>query len=620
MIIKLRGRQQEWLEAILRDLQSRSRLLAVAPGGVGKTTLFAALVTHLWQERGIRSVVLENRDRLTEQTADRLRKETGLEVDIEKGDQTASPHAQVVVACVQSYSRINRLTGFAPDHFGLVVPDECHLCLSPSWQRIINYHHYGAESLADDWKKPADGTYTPKASVVGFTASPDLGDRRNLGEVFQGPEPSVNYSYLDAIAEGWLVGITEINIPVKIDTRKFRRKQTAEGAAFNVEDQNAALIPIIKELAMQIVEHGAAKKGICFVPSVEVARLMTEALVSMGINATFVSGECIEKNEKTDAFAAAGRGAWLVNCALYNYGVDFPDVDCVAIFGAMISKVKYVQSIYRGTRVLPGVLKDGMDNAQRLAAIAASSKPFLTVLSPFFVSDRINICAVYDMFGAPPPDKRVPAPKDFTKPSEIRDYIASLEKAANKHRNKQARTINPVVYGMSVGVPAGYQPLTSADCLPPSKEELDYLLLKGIDTSAIKNSGQAQLLVSRVRERERLGLASPKQLQQLMLRFGLSEDEATTMKAGKAGLIIAGKIRPNAPVVASNGGGSFTIIHIETGHKYESFGQLERLVGVPRATVANRLKAAEDRKVMFDEGMTFQVTACHHERKGEWGF
>lgn len=536
---KLRGRQPEWLAKIKSDFRTRSRLLVVAPGGVGKTTLFAALAADMWRDHGLRTLVLENRDRLTEQTADRLRKETGLEVDVEKGDQRASPYAAIVVGCVQSISRVSRLTSFSDSHFGLVVVDECHLCLSPSWLRVIHYFHYSADSLNPEWKKPADGTYVPKARVAGFTASPDLGQTRNLGELFQGPEPTVNYSFLDAIEEGWLVGIKEINIPVKVDTRKFRRRNTEEGAAFNVEDQTAALIPIISELANQILEHGADKKGICFVPSVEIARLMTEAVAALGIRAWFASGECIDKNEKTDQFAACSKG-WMFNACLYNYGVDFPDISCVAIFGAMISKVKYIQSVYRGTRVLPGIISDDMTAEQRVAAIAASPKPYLTLLSPYFISDRIHICAIYDMFGAPPPNKKVRQPKEYTEPAKIRDYIAALEKAANKHAHRQPRTIDPVRFSLSVGAErlAVYQPETSADSAPPSKEELDVLLAAGLDSSAFKCSGQAQEMIAVLRERERLGLATPRQIEQLTLRLGIPGEVAEKMRKNQAGAII----------------------------------------------------------------------------------
>ena len=891
---RLRGRQAEWKAQIHEDLKTRSRLLVVAPGGVGKTTLFAALASDMWA-RGIRTLVLENRDRLTEQTADRIRKETGLDVDVEKGGQRASPHAPIVVACVQSLSKTSRLTGFSDTHFGLVVPDECfpswvavdgrsiskvrpgdlvnsynhekrkleirrvlaasrslpsslvqvhlrgkgeiictpghpfftkrgyvraidltscdevasgsdvlfgmrkrnnavrcaqekqaqvcdmqkelsrlkatgarspmsalqqtaqmlrretalhepvqcqeresilqyrmqgrmdeemalinneaegwhcgnesrffcenekkkphvrpekryedgdcdegqdisiqgrqrpvdgategsfvgvagirdgisdtnsdgqrplpftsivlqgglgdsgsktgnrggrqqsqneeveifgrqknrsleffrvdgvevlesrsafgysemrgdgyvynlevegnnnyfadgflvhncHLSLSPSWIRIINYFHYGATSLTEHWTKPDDGKYRPLCSVIGFTASPNLGRNRSLGELFQKASPdrdaSVNYSFLDAITEGWLVGLKEINVPVRIDTSRFRVKRTEEGAAFNVADQNAAYTPeVIEKLAQHYVQYASDRKGIVFVPSVEIARQMSAAIASMGLRSTFVSGECIDKNAKTDAFSSDGSGSVLVNCALYNYGVDFPDVDCIAPFGAMISKVKYIQSIYRGTRVLPGVLKEGMTQEERLAAIAASAKQYALVLSPFFISTRIDICEPFDLFSETHErSKKVTPLADFTKPGEIRDYIAALEKALNKHANKQPRTGNPVSWALAVGdeALAHYVPETAAEAKPASKGELDFIweASKGaLDTSAIKSSGEAQLTIQRLMERERLGLASVRHVQTL-LRFGMNPDQVMTMKAGQAGAII----------------------------------------------------------------------------------
>lgn len=544
---KLRGRQQEWVDKIELDMITRDRLLVVAPGGVGKSSVMGVLAKRAWDLHGKRTIILENRDRLTDQTAKRVREETGLEVDVEKGDQRASPFAHVVVMCVQSGSRINRLTGFAPDHFGLCIADECHLALSPSWLRVIFYFHYGAESLAEDWARPTDGSYVPKAKVIGFTASPNLGERRSLGELFHCV--SVNYSYLDAIEEGWLVGIREENVPVKIDTRKFRRTKTAEGAAFSIEDQNAAILPIIKELAAQIPVYAPNKKGIAFVPSVEIARAMTEALVSIGANATFVSGECIDKNIKTDAFSEAGPGAWLINCCLYNYGVDFPDVDAVAIFGAMISKVKYIQSLYRGTRVLPGVLKEGMTQEERLVAIADSAKRHLLVISPFFISDRIDICEPFDMFAERDESskKARKAPTDLTEPVKIRDYIKALEKAADPHRNRQPRTIDPVLYSLSVGDDR-ITALGLQESGPATRAELDVLLAFSIDTTKITTSVQAQRIISTLRERDRNGLASPKTLIQLKLHLGWPEHLAVKMKQGQAGMLVGKRIRYRKPV------------------------------------------------------------------------
>ncbi len=368
----LRGQQPQWLATIISDFATKSRLLVVAPGGVGKTTLFAALAAH-YHTLGIRTLVLENRDRLTRQTADRIRVETGIEVDIEMGDEHASPFAPIVVASVQTLGRVSRLTGFSDTHFGLIVADEAHFSLAPQWQRVLCYFHYGAHSLVPDWKRPEDGTYEVKARCAGFTATPDIGERRNLGQFFH--HRSVNYSYLEAVQDGWLVGPVQKNIPVRIDLSKYKAKSTPNGNDFAASDLSAALIPIIEELAEQILIHASAKKTIAFLPSVECARMMTDALLRRGMRAIFVSGECLDASEKTDEFAALGAGSVLVNCCLYVYGVDFPDVDCIAWFRATISKAFYIQGIYRGTRVLPGILNGLKTAEERRNAIASSSKP-----------------------------------------------------------------------------------------------------------------------------------------------------------------------------------------------------------------------------------------------------
>lgn len=543
---KLRGRQQEWCDKVEDDERAGfSRLLFLAPGGIGKGSILGHLAKKKWEQQGIRTLVTENREHLVGQMAERIRDEIGLDCDVEMAGQSASPSAPCVVASVQSLGRVNRLTSFADDHFGFVVPDECHLSLAPQPSRILSYFHWGAQSLDDKWERPKDGQYRPKSTICGFTASPNIGGGRHLSEIYH--RVSVNYSYLSSIEEGWLVGIEERNIPVTIDTRKFRTKRTSEGAAFNTTDQSEAIIPVIGELAKQIVREASDRKTICFLPSVECARLMAETLRGMGLRAIFVSGECLDKSDKIDEYNAAPPGTVLCNCALVVYGIDFVDTDCIAPFSAVISKANYVQKIYRGTRVLKGVLKDGMDAKQRRAAIAASAKPKLLVLSPFFISDRIDLCEIFDLFTDIPREKgkKPKTAGDFAEPEKIRDWLASIEKAADPHRNRQARTIDPVAYSLSIG-----QERIAAmadDNAPATRAELDAILAFGIDSTQVRSSSQAQRLISTLRERDRLGLASPKAVTQLKLRLGWPEDLASKMKGKQAGVLIAKGIRYKAP-------------------------------------------------------------------------
>lgn len=542
--ITLRGLQPQWLETLETDLIEKDRILAVAPGGIGKSTVFAALAAR-FHERGLRTLVLENRERLTEQTAKRLRDETGLDVEIEMGEQRAGPFAPIVVACVQSLAKVGRLTGFADDHFGLIVPDEAHLSMAPQWLRIMRYFHYGAESLAEDWRKPEDGTYTPNAKIVGFTATPDIGEKKSLTQFYQQverdgqPRWSVDYTYLDAVNDGWLVKPVQKCIPVKIDLRKYRAGHTTHGTDFKAGDLSAALIPIIEELAEQVVIHAADKKTIAFLPSVESATMLADAINRRGLRTIFVSGECLDKNDKTDLFAAAGPGTVLCNAVLYNYGVDFPDVDCIAWFRATLARAFYIQGIYRGTRVLPRIL-DGLETSEeRRAAIAASSKPYLLILDPLFVSDRIDLLDAYDLFTDKPEVKAkmkaAGAPSAEAAAEAERDFIKALNKAAKKAERKAARTIDPLAWAVSLGDSAiqNYEPQAGWEAGPPTQGQLDFIRRQGMATDAIKSKGLASKIIGRLMTRFNLNLATPAQLQ-LLLQLGHDEQQAATLTKREA--------------------------------------------------------------------------------------
>jgi hypothetical protein len=120
-----------------------------------------------------------------------------------------------------------------------------------------------------------------------------------------------------------------------------------------------------------------------------------------------------------------------------------------------------------------------------------------------------------------------------------RDFLKALQREARKHEHRQARTLDPLAWAVSIGdaVLATYVPESAADAAPPSKQELDYLLTQNIDTSVIKTSGLAQKLISRVMERKKLGLASVKQLN-FLKQLGVPEEQAALMKASQAGAII----------------------------------------------------------------------------------
>jgi len=313
-LFTLRPYQTECINAVREGWKEYNRLLIVMATGGGKTVCFS-MIAQEEVARGGRVLILAHTDELLEQAIDKLRKSTGIHADKEKADQHASPYAQVVVASIQSLSRINRLTGFADNHFSLVIVDETHRILSPSYIRVTRYFHWGSESLAEGWVMPEPGTpYQHKARVLGVTATADRGDKRSLGEFYQ--HCCFEWGLLEACRDGWLVRPIVKNIPLKIDLkRRSKEEKITRGGDYAADFLVARMEPVLKAIAEEIAKHAGDRKTVCFLPSIETASLMADALTACGLNASFVSGACDNRNEKIVDFDSAPNGS-VICCAM----------------------------------------------------------------------------------------------------------------------------------------------------------------------------------------------------------------------------------------------------------------------------------------------------------------
>jgi superfamily II DNA or RNA helicase len=450
----------------------------------------------------------------------------------------ASPFAPIVVASVATLCRDARLTGFADNHFSLVVTDEAHHSCCNSYEKVISYFHFGAESLAEGWVEPLPGTdFKTKARVLGVTATPEINGARHLSEAFE--RIAFQYQLLQAVQDGWLVPPVTKNIPLKIDLRGLRPGRTPNGSDFKADDLSEKMVPILESLATQIAELARDRKTMAFTPSVECARILAEAITRNGLNGIFVSGECLDVNEKTEAYRQAGKGTVLCNCALYVEGADFPDTDCVVVARATKSTGFYRQMVGRGTRTLPGIVNGLQTPRERRAAIAASAKPNLLILDPLWISDRIDLCDAYDLFTSKPEVKKMMKEKgeptaENAKEAE-RDFIKALEREARKHARKKARTIDPLAWAVSLGdaALASYTPEAGWESAPPSVGQVDFLRKQGMDVSQIKYKGLASKIIGRIMTRIGLKLATPHQLS-LMHKLGLDEHTCATLTIREA--------------------------------------------------------------------------------------
>jgi superfamily II DNA or RNA helicase len=118
----LRAYQTKALQDIQKGFEEFDKQLGVLPTGAGKTILFSRIAKDLQPER---TLILAHREELITQAVDKLRDSTGIEAEVEMGENRASLDAPVVVASVQTLMREKRRERWPKDHFGLVVVDEC---------------------------------------------------------------------------------------------------------------------------------------------------------------------------------------------------------------------------------------------------------------------------------------------------------------------------------------------------------------------------------------------------------------------------------------------------------------------------------------------------------------
>src|SRR2546426_3819363 len=238
-MLNLRPYQTEALMSV-RDAYKagKRRVIVSLPTGTGKTVVFAYFPSALKMRK--RLLVLAHREELLIQAQDQFRSiDSDLKVEIEQAGERASADAQVVVASVPTLARTaSRLSQLHPDDFSIIVVDEAHHAVAPSYRRIFD--HFGLF---------ASGTVR---YLVGFTATPRRGDKQGLGEVFE--EVCYARDLREMIAEGYLSRIrgwrvdTDLSLDsVKVSHGDFVESQLSR--VVNTGSRNSLLVKAYRDLA-----------------------------------------------------------------------------------------------------------------------------------------------------------------------------------------------------------------------------------------------------------------------------------------------------------------------------------------------------------------------------------
>ncbi len=274
-MLDLRPYQNEALQKVYQAYKNGKRRVIVSlPTGTGKTVVFAHFPRFFKMKK--RLLVLAHREELLLQARDKfLSVDPDLKVGIEQSSSQAPADAKVVIASVPTLGRAGgtRLSRLNPEEFFLIVVDEAHHAVAPTYQRI--FEHFGL--LA-----PGTSRY-----LVGFTATPRRGDKQGLGAVFQ--EICYARDLREMIADRYLCPITgwRVNSGTSLDNVKIRHGDFVESQlaeAVNTVDRNNLLGAAYMKLAK-------GRRAIVFCVNVAHAIDVCEAFTTAGIRAAAVWGD-----------------------------------------------------------------------------------------------------------------------------------------------------------------------------------------------------------------------------------------------------------------------------------------------------------------------------------------
>ena len=492
-MFQLRPYQAEAKRAILSAWdEGQQKTLLVLPTGCGKTVVFSS-VTETQVDKGHRVLIMAHRGELLEQAADKLRQASGIQSVLEKAESSClgSP-IPVTVGSVQSLAQPARLARFPWNYYQDIIVDEAHHCLSESYRRVLDHF--------------------PEANVLGVTATPDRGDKRDLGEYFD--SLAYEYSMTSAIKEGYLCPIRAQMIPLKLDISSVG----ISNGDFAVNEIGHALEPYLMQIAKEMAEYCQGRKTVAFLPLISTSQKFCAMLNAQGLKAAEINGYSEDRAEILADFET-GKYDVLCNSMLLTEGWDCPSVDCIVVLRPTKIRSLYQQMVGRGMRLSPG-------------------KDHLLLLDFLWMTERHDLCKPSVLFAkdakiAEIMDKNIESDEDgvdlmAAEEQAERDVLAERESALAREleemRNRKRKLVDPLQYALSIAAEdlTNYIPTFAWEMAPPSEKQLAFLERRGIFAGSVGNAGLASLLIDKLKRRQDEGLATPKQIRCLE-RYGFRQ-------------------------------------------------------------------------------------------------
>ena len=493
--MELRPYQKQAVESIFQEWnQGHRKTLLVLATGLGKTIVFCNVIKRL-VESGEKVLILAHRKELLDQASDKLKKTTGLDTALEKAESSCldMPTIPVVVGSVQTLQSPKRLSKFRRNYFDTIVIDEAHHALSDGYQRVLEHFDH--------------------AKILGVTATPDRGDKRNLGKVFD--SIAFEYSIAQGIRDGYLSKIRALTIPLDIDISGVSQSS----GDFSAGELGEALDPYLEAIADKMTEYCRDRKTIAFLPLIATSRKFKEILNRKGFHAEEISGtDFPEARQRKLRDFEEGKTNVLCNSMLLTEGFDCPSIDCVICLRPTKIRALYTQIVGRGTRLAPDkeyvLLLDFLWHSERMElchpAHLISDDAKVQKRMTEILEDKADDPMLIE--GLDIQELEVEAESDV-----VRQREAALAEHLRELKTRKSKFVDPLQWEMSISSNdlASYEETFAWELKPMTDKQKASLEKWGINPDEVETCGKARLILDKLQKRREAGLTTPKQIRML---------------------------------------------------------------------------------------------------------
>lgn len=320
---------------IEREVHHQHRNLLVAATGTGKTVMAALDYKALRKDLGrdLRLLFVAHRQEILRQS---LRTYQEVLNDGNFGELLVGGEIPTnwnhVFASVQSLNA-KRLGEIPPGHFDVIVIDEFHHGVSPTYRKIVDHF------------EPAE--------LLGLTATPERMDGHNIQDAYFNGRIAAEMRLWEALANDLLSPFHYFGVADTTDlsTVTWKRGAYDTGELDELITGNHARARLVVQAVKDKIHDPSQMRALGFCVSVAHAHFMADVFRKANFKAKALDGSTpAEKRRTALREFNDGKIQVLFSVDLFNEGLDVPDVDTLLLLRPTSSATVFLQQLGRGLR------------------------------------------------------------------------------------------------------------------------------------------------------------------------------------------------------------------------------------------------------------------------------